>query len=66
MRGSAAFANKHNIGNPVYIAAQASTTYFQSTFEPQSMSKMVGFDQTPTSPSRSSRGVLCVHRRKTR
>jgi sterol carrier protein 2 len=60
------FARKHKISNPVYIAAQAMTTDFLSTFEPQSMIKMVGFDQTPTSPSRSSRGVLCVHRRKTR
>jgi sterol carrier protein 2 len=40
------FARKHKISNPVYIAAQAMTTDFQTTFEPQSMIKMVGFDMT--------------------
>jgi acetyl-CoA acetyltransferase len=38
------FAKKHKISKPVYIAAQAMTTDFESTFEPQSMIKMVGFD----------------------
>jgi acetyl-CoA acetyltransferase len=38
------FAKKHKIAKPVYIAAQAMTTDFESTFEPQSMIKMVGFD----------------------
>jgi sterol carrier protein 2 len=38
------FAKKHKIKNPVYIAAQAMTTDFETTFEPKSMIKMVGFD----------------------
>ncbi|HKY92186.1 MAG TPA: lipid-transfer protein [Nevskiaceae bacterium] len=38
------FAKKHKISKPVYIAAQAMTTDFETTFEPQSMIKMVGFD----------------------
>ena len=38
------FARKHKIAKPVYIAAQAMTTDFATTFEPQSMIKMVGFD----------------------
>ncbi|MGH8453098.1 MAG: lipid-transfer protein [Nevskiales bacterium] len=38
------FAKRHKIRNPVYIAAQSMTTDFQTTFEPQSMIKMVGFD----------------------
>lgn len=41
---SEAFARKHNISNPVYIAAQAMTTDFPSTFVEGSMIKMVGFD----------------------
>lgn len=40
------FAKKHKIKNPVYIAAQAMTTDYPTTFEPQSMIKMVGFDMT--------------------
>jgi sterol carrier protein 2 len=38
------FAKKHGIDRPVYIAAQAMTTDYPSTFEEQSMIKMVGFD----------------------
>ena len=40
------FAKKHNIANPVYIAAQAMTTDYGSSFEPKSMIKMVGYDMT--------------------
>ncbi|MCG8672511.1 MAG: lipid-transfer protein [Pseudomonadales bacterium] len=40
------FAKKHGIDNPVYIAAQAMTTDFASSFEEQSMIKMVGYDMT--------------------
>ena len=38
------FAKKHKIGKPVYIAAQSMTTDFSSSFEPQSMIKMIGYD----------------------
>jgi len=38
------FAKRHGKGNPVEIAGQAMTTDFGSSFEPQSMIKMVGFD----------------------
>jgi acetyl-CoA acetyltransferase len=38
------FAKKHNISNPVYIAAQVMTTDYPSSFEEHSMIKMVGFD----------------------
>ncbi|MFI4940562.1 MAG: thiolase C-terminal domain-containing protein, partial [Burkholderiales bacterium] len=31
---------------PVYIAAQAMTTDYSSSFEPQSMIKMIGYDMT--------------------
>jgi sterol carrier protein 2 len=40
------FAKKHGISNPVYIAAQAMRTDFNSSFEPKSMIKMVGYDMT--------------------
>jgi acetyl-CoA acetyltransferase len=40
------FATKHNISNPVYIAAQSMKTDFPSSFEEQSMIKMVGYDMT--------------------
>ena len=39
------FAKKHGISNPVYIAAQAMTTDYASSFG-DSMIKMVGFDMT--------------------
>ena len=39
------FAKKHGISNPVYIAAQAMTTDYASSFS-DSMIKMVGFDMT--------------------
>jgi sterol carrier protein 2 len=38
------FAKKHGISRPVYIAAQAMTTDFPSTFEEKSMIKMIGYD----------------------
>ena len=38
------FVKKHGIDRPVYIAGQAMTTDFSSTFEEKSMIKMVGFD----------------------
>jgi len=40
------FAKKHGISNPVYIAAQAMTTDFASSFNEKSMIKMVGYDMT--------------------
>lgn len=40
------FAKKHGIDNPVHIAGQAMTTDFQSSFEEDSMMKMVGYDMT--------------------
>ena len=40
------FARKHKIERPVYVAAQAMTTDFPSSFEERSMIKMVGFDMT--------------------
>ena len=40
------FAKKHGIENPVYIAAQAMTTDFASSFDEKSMIKMVGYDMT--------------------
>lgn len=40
------FAKKHGISNPVYIAAQAMTTDFASSFEERSLIKMVGYDMT--------------------
>ena len=39
------FAKKHDISNPVYIAAQAMTTDYASSFS-DSMIKMVGYDMT--------------------
>jgi acetyl-CoA acetyltransferase len=39
------FAKKHGISKPVYIAAQAMTTDYQSSFG-DSMIKMVGYDMT--------------------
>ncbi len=38
------FAAKHGISRPVYIAAQAMTTDFSSSFDEHSMIKMVGYD----------------------
>ena len=38
------FAKKHGITKPVYIAAQAMTTDYDSSFKEDSMMKMVGFD----------------------
>jgi acetyl-CoA acetyltransferase len=39
------FARKHGISNPVYIAAQAMATDFESSFQ-DSMIKMIGADMT--------------------
>ena len=41
---SDSFAKKHGISNSVYIAGQAMTTDYPSSFEEKSMIKMVGFD----------------------
>jgi sterol carrier protein 2 len=38
------FAKKHGIDRPVYIAAQAMTTDYPSSFEEHSLIKMVGYD----------------------
>ncbi len=43
---SDAFAEKHGIKNPVYIAAQSMATDVPSSFDEKSMIKMVGFDMT--------------------
>lgn len=40
------FAKKHGIKNAVYIAAQAMTTDYASSFGESSMIKMVGYDMT--------------------
>lgn len=40
------FAKKHGHTKPVYIAAQAMRTDFPSTFEENSMMKVVGYDMT--------------------
>lgn len=40
------FAKKHGIKNPVYIAAQSMTTDYASSFDEQSMIKMIGYDMT--------------------
>jgi acetyl-CoA acetyltransferase len=40
------FAKKHGIANPVYIAAQSMTTDYKSSFDEDSMIKMVGYDMT--------------------
>ena len=41
---SESFAKKKGLSNPVYIAAQSMRTDFPSTFEENSMIKMVGYD----------------------
>jgi acetyl-CoA acetyltransferase len=38
------FAKKHGITGSVWIAAQSMTTDYQTTFEPKSMIKMIGYD----------------------
>ena len=40
------FAKKHNISNPVYIAAQAMKSDFNSTFDDKSAMRIVGYDMT--------------------
>ena len=40
------FAKKHKIAKPVYIAGQAMTTDYASSFEEHSLIKMVGYDMT--------------------
>ena len=48
MLASDEFARKHGIDRPVYIAAQAMTTDYPSSFEEHSMIKMVGYDMAKT------------------
>jgi sterol carrier protein 2 len=43
---SDAFAKKHGISNPVYIAAQAMTTDYASSFDTGSMIGMIGYDMS--------------------
>lgn len=43
---SDAFASRHGIFRPVYIAAQSMTTDYPSSFQPPSMIKMVGYDMS--------------------
>jgi sterol carrier protein 2 len=43
---SDAFARRHGIGRAVRIVAQSMTTDYASSFEPESMIKMVGYDMT--------------------
>ena len=40
------FAKKHNIGKPIYIAAQSMYTDFASSFESKSPMKIIGYDMT--------------------
>ncbi|MBT4268268.1 MAG: lipid-transfer protein [Deltaproteobacteria bacterium] len=40
------FAKKHNISKPIYIAGQAMTSDFNSTFEEENAMKIVGYDMT--------------------
>ena len=47
------FAKKHGISQPVWIAAQAMTTDYPSSFE-KSMMKMVGYDMTVERRARRS------------
>ncbi|MBP6839966.1 MAG: hypothetical protein KA190_21905, partial [Kofleriaceae bacterium] len=47
------FAKKHGISRPVYIAAQTMTTDFPSTFEEQSMIKMVGYDMAKSASAKA-------------
>ncbi|MCL2722810.1 MAG: lipid-transfer protein [Polyangiaceae bacterium] len=46
------FAKKHGITNAVWIAAQAMTTDFESSFKEDSMIKMVGYDMAKTCAKR--------------
>ncbi|MCB0909947.1 MAG: hypothetical protein KDB63_22855, partial [Nocardioidaceae bacterium] len=45
---SDAFARKHGISNPVFIAAQALTTDTPGSFDEKSMMKLVGYDMSKT------------------
>jgi sterol carrier protein 2 len=47
------FARKHGADRPVYIAAQAMTTDFGSTFEEKSMIKMVGYDMAKAAAAKA-------------
>lgn len=40
------FAKRHKITRPVYIAAQSMTTDYPTSFKPDSMIKMVGYDMS--------------------
>ena len=46
------FAKKKGITNPVWIAGQAMTTDYPSSFEEKSMIKMVGYDMTKTAAAK--------------
>ncbi|MBS2017549.1 MAG: lipid-transfer protein [Deltaproteobacteria bacterium] len=46
------FAKKHGITKPVWIAAQAMTTDFESSFKEDSMIKMVGYDMAKACASK--------------
>ncbi|MDP1917446.1 MAG: lipid-transfer protein [Myxococcales bacterium] len=45
------FAKKKGISNPVFIAAQTMTTDFPTSFEGQSMIKMIGYDMAKSAAS---------------
>jgi acetyl-CoA acetyltransferase len=45
------FAKKKGLSNPVFIAAQTMTTDFPTSFEGQSMIKMVGYDMAKSAAS---------------
>jgi sterol carrier protein 2 len=46
------FAQKHGMSKPVYIAAQAMTTDYPSSFDEESMIKMVGYDMAKAAAKR--------------
>ncbi|MDP3232423.1 MAG: lipid-transfer protein [Myxococcales bacterium] len=45
------FAKKKGVSNPVFIAAQTMTTDFPTSFEGQSMIKMIGYDMAKSAAS---------------
>ncbi|MEM1033708.1 MAG: lipid-transfer protein [Myxococcota bacterium] len=50
--GNEAFARKHGRGDGVYVAAQAMTTDYESTFEASSMIKVIGYDMAQQAAQR--------------
>ncbi len=48
---SDAFAKKHGAASPVYIAAQVMTTDYRSSFDEDSMIKMIGYDMAKEAAS---------------